>query len=146
MAIQQKMADAVAELKYIDEDWGQLDLYGAEIPVQWPCALISFSGANFSNMGTNVKAVPVNRQEGTATLEIILATLKLTNSSHRAPVLQKNKAWEIWGIVKKVHEALHGWNPEPGSGKLIRTNMGRVRRDDGIQEIRVTYTVGLHDC
>lgn len=145
-AIQAKIAETVTAVKHVDENWGQLDLYGNEIPVQWPCALISLNSAVFSNLGTDVKARPMNRQEGTATVELAFAKLKLTNSSFKAPMAQKEKAWEIWDIVDNAHKALHGWNPTPGTGKLIRTGISQVRRDDGVQEIRVTYTIGLHNC
>ena len=145
-AIQNRLAETVADLNYVDENWGQLDLYGNEIPVKWPCALISLNSAVFSNIGTDVKAKPINRQEGTATVELAFAKLKLTNSSFKAPAAQKQKAWEIWDIIKKAHEVLHGWNPEPGTGKLIRTGISQVRRDDGVQEIRVIYTIGIHNC
>lgn len=145
-AIQTKIAETVTAIKTVDENWGQLDLYGNEIPVQWPCALISLNSAVFSNLGTDFRAVPVNRQEGTATVEITFAKLKLTNSSFKAPVAQKQKAWEIWEIVNEAHKVLHGWNPAEGTGKLIRTGISQVRRDDGVQEIRVMYTIGIHDC
>lgn len=145
LAIQAKLAE-VAELKYIDENWGQLDLYGPEIPVQWPCALIALSGGNFSNIGRDLKAKPMNRQEGTLSFEITIAKLKLTNSSFMAPESQKTQAFEVWEIVEKAHEVLHGWKPIENAGGMIRTNFGSVRRDDGVQEIRITYTMGLHNC
>lgn len=143
-AIQNKLAE-VPELKTKDENWGQLDLYSPEIPVQWPCALIALSGGQFTNIGRDLKATPINRQEGTLSFEITVAKLKLTNSSYKAPQLQKTQAFDIWKLVEKVHEVLHGWNPA-GIGQLIRTAMGSVRRDDGVQEIRITYTAGIHNC
>lgn len=144
-AIQNKIAEN-AEIKYVDENWGQLDLYGNEIPVKWPCTLISLSSAVFSNIGTDPKALPVNRQEATANIEITVAKLKLTNSSFKAPMVQKLQSWEVWDIVQSIHNQLHGWNPIPGTGKLIRTGISQVRRDDGVQEIRVMYSVGIHNC
>ena len=143
-AIQNQVA-TVTDLKHIDENWGQLDLYGPEIPVQWPCALIALSGGQFSNIGRDLKATPINRQEGTLSFEITVAKLKMTNTSYKATQLQKQQAFEIWKIIEKIHEVLHGWNPA-GIGQLTRTGLGSVRRDDGVQEIRITYTAGIHDC
>ena len=145
-AIQDRIGENVTDLKHIDENWGQLDLFGNEIPVQWPCCLIMLNTANFSNLGNDVTAVPMNRQEGLITVELTIAKLKLTNTSFKAPLLQKEKAWEIWGIVRKTHEIIHGWSPEVGSGKMIRTGLSTVRRDDGVQEIRIIYSIGLHNC
>lgn len=145
-AIQKKLAESVADLKTVDENWGQLDLYGNDCPVQWPCALIALNSGQFSHLGTDTEVKPINRQEGVLTFEISFAKLKLTNSSFNAPTNQKIKAWEIWRIVNKAHEELHGWNPLPKSGKLLRTGFGTTRRDDGVQEVKVMYTMGLHNC
>lgn len=138
--------EKVSELKYIDEDWGQLNLYGIEMPVKWPCALVRLTSATFSNIGTNIRAIPINRQEGTLSFEITIAKTKLSNSSNRAPINQQNKAFEVWELVEKVHQTLHGWSPMEHTGKLIRTSIGSIKRDDGIQEIKIAYTSGIHDC
>lgn len=145
LAIQTKLAE-VPELKTKDENWGQLDLYGPEIPVQWPCALVALSGGQFSNIGRDLKAAPVNRQEGTLTIEITIANLKLTNSSFKAPGLQKIQAFQIWETVENVHQVIQGFSPGEKCGGMVRTGLSTVRRDDGVQEIRITYTAGIHDC
>lgn len=136
----------VSELKYKDENWGQLDYFGSDAPVQWPCGLVDFSSGQFSNNGKDIRAVPQNRQEGTIGIEITIANLKLTNTSTRAPQLQKQQAFGIWKIIKNVHEKLQGWSPVENGGGLVRTGFTKVKRDDGVQEIRVNYTIGLHNC
>lgn len=144
-AINDKLNE-ISELKYIDENWGQLDLYGPQIPVQWPCALVDFNTGQFTNIGRNYRVTPQNKQEGTLTVEITIANLKLTNSSNKAPIFQKEKAFAIWDLINKVHEILQGWSPQENAGALIRTTFSKVRRDDGVQEFRVIYSIGLHDC
>lgn len=136
----------VTELKYIDENWGQLDLYGPQIPVQWPCALVDFNTGQFTNIGRDFRKTPQNRQQGNLTIEVTVANLKLTNSSNQAPTFQKGHAFAIWNIINRVHEVLHGWSPNESAGGLIRTGFSKVRRDDGVQEFRVIYSIGLHDC
>ncbi|WP_190304354.1 hypothetical protein, partial [Flavobacterium branchiophilum] len=86
----------VTELKYIDENWGQLDYYSPNMPVKWPCCLIDISDVNYSNLGVDRNAVPQNRQLGKATVKLTLANLKLTNTSMQAPQTQKDQAWLIW--------------------------------------------------
>ena len=39
----------ISEIKYIDENWGQLDYYSAHPPVQWPCCLIDISDNSLYN-------------------------------------------------------------------------------------------------
>ena len=139
-AVQTKL-NTVSELKYIDEDWGQLDSYSPNPPTVFPCSLIDITSMVFSNLGKDNSANPVNRQTAEGTITIIIANLKLSNTSQHAPQPQKDNAWKIWEIIEKIHQKLHGWKPTADSGSLIRTAHKRIRRDDGIQEYQVTYSL-----
>ncbi|MBS7234264.1 hypothetical protein KHA90_25035, partial [Flavobacterium psychroterrae] len=141
-AVQNRLATITA-LKYIDEDWGQMDSYSPNPPAQFPCALIDITSLNFSNIGKDNTANPPNRQLGEGTVTFIIANLKLTNTSHRAPQSQKDNAWTIWTIIDDLHKTIHGWKPIDASGALMRTNFKRIRRDDGIQEYQITYSIGF---
>jgi hypothetical protein len=138
--VQTKLA-AVTELKYIDEDWGQLDSYSPNPPAAFPCALIDITSLVFSNIGKDNSANPINRQTAEGTITFIIANLKLSNTSKQAPQTQKDNAWKVWEIMQKIHEQIHGWKPTEDSGALMRTSHKRIRRDDGIQEYQVTYSL-----
>jgi len=138
--------DEVTILKYKDENWGQLEDFGSNCPVKWPCALVELAGGQFSNLATDYRSNEGNRQEGILTIEITIGNVKLTNTSTKAPLAQKTKGFEVWKIVKSVHEILQGWKPLTNSGAMVRTGVQSVRRDDGVQEKRITYTIGLHGC
>lgn len=140
--IQNKLATITA-LKHIDEDWGQMDSYSPNPPAKFPCALIDITSLNFSNIGKDNTANPINRQIGEGTITFILADLKLSNTSHRAPQSQKDNAWDIWTIIEDLHKTVHGWKPIEGSGALMRSGLKRIRRDDGIQEYQITYSIGF---
>ncbi len=141
----QTILTEITELKYIDEDWGQLDDYSPNPPTQWPLVLIDIGSLQYSDIGRdkdpNVK--PSNRQMATGTIVLSIANVKLTNSSARAPQNQKDLAWTIWDIVESVHAKLHGVKVEGSAGAMMRTAMRKVKRDDGIQEYEVTYTIGM---
>ena len=141
-AIQTKIAPITA-LQYIDEDWGQMDSYSSNPPTKFPCALIDITSLNFSNIGKDNTANPINRQLADGTVTFIIADLKLSNTSHRAPQSQKDNAWNIWTIIEDLHKAVHGWKPTEETGALMRTGLKRIRRDDGIQEYQITYTIGF---
>lgn len=143
-SIQNKLA-AIPDLKYVDEDWGQLDDYSPNPPTQFPLALIDIGNLQYSDIGKDKAAIPQNRQMATGTIVISIANLKLTNTSARAPQSQKDKAWSIWDIIQSVHENLHGEVVGGSAGALMRTNMRKVKRDDGIQEYEVTYTIGMNN-
>jgi hypothetical protein len=139
----QDILTTIPELKYIDEDWGQLDDYSPNPPTQFPLALIDIGSLQFSDIGRDATASPQNRQMATGTIVISIANLKLSNTSARAPQSQKNNAWSIWDIVQSVHEKLHGVKVESSAGAMMRTAMRKVKRDDGIQEYEITYTIGV---
>lgn len=144
LSIQAKL-QTVSEIQFVDEDWGQLENYSAHAPVKFPCALLSVSGADYSDMGQDRTQTPVHRQMASGSIVLKIATLKLTNTSGKAPLSQKVKAWEIWDIDELAHAALQGFKPVENSGQMIRTNMRVKMRDDGIQEHRITYTFGQTD-
>lgn len=140
--IQAKLGEITA-LKYKDEDWGQLEDYGPHVPVQWPCCLIDFADINYSDIGTDRSQTPQKRQRGIGTIALNFANLKLTKTSANAPALQREQAYMLLGIIQAAHEILQGFRPIVMSGGMNRSRIQRVKRDDGIQQYRVTYTLGV---
>lgn len=137
--IQQKVSE-IAELKHIDENWGQLDYYSPNMPVQYPCALIDVQQVQFTNLGKDITKKPLQRQIGIVQIKITVANMRLTNSSMQAPRRQKEEVWAIWGIIEKIHQQLHGISLLPNVSPLIRTSQNRTLRDDGLQEYEVYYS------
>ena len=88
--IQQQVSE-IAELKYIDENWGQLDYYSPNMPVQFPCALIDVQQVQFTNLGRDMSKKPVQRQIGQVSIKITIANMRLSNSSMQAPRRQKEE-------------------------------------------------------
>ena len=137
--IQQKVSE-IAELKHIDENWGQLDYYSPNMPVQYPCALIDVQQVQFTNLGKDITKKPLQRQIGTVQIKITVANMRLSNSSMQAPRRQKEEVWAIWGIIEKIHQQLHGVSLLPNISPLIRISQNRTLRDDGLQEYEVYYS------
>lgn len=135
--IQNKIQES--NVKYVDEDWGQINLITGDYPVQFPCVLFDIKDGSFENFGSDRKAIPKERQLGRFNVELCIANLKLSNTSGRAPLTQKTKAWSIHSIIKSVHEKIQGFSPGENCSKLIRKSQLKIRRDDGIQEYRVIY-------
>ena len=138
IAIQNRLKE-IPEFKYIDEDWGQLNLYVPDIPVHWPCILFEVKDGNYDNMGNDRHATPNERQMGRFSVDVVIGNLKLTNTSGRAPLSQKNKAWFLHTLEKLAHEKLQGFRPEVNCSKLIRKSSRSIKRDDGVQEKHVIY-------
>ena len=142
--IQQKVSE-IAELKHIDENWGQLDYYSPNMPVQYPCALIDVQQVQFTDLGKDITKKPLQRQIGTVQIKITVANMRLTNSSMQAPRRQKEEVWVIWGIIEKIHQQLHGVSLLPNVSPLIRTSQNRTLRDDGLQEYEVYYSCEMQN-
>lgn len=140
-AIQAKLM-TINDIRHVDEDWGQLDTYSPNPPTTFPLALIDIGGLVYQNLGRDNNVVPIQRQTAEGTIVITIANAKLTNTSGRAPQSHKDKAWKIHDIIEKVHCALHGQRLVENVGAMIRISNRRVRRDDGIQEYEITYTIG----
>ena len=132
-AIQERIQAKVTALNYVDEDWGQLDYYGTNMPVKWPCCLFDIGEITWTNQGKK-------QQSGIATVLVTVANLKTTNTSGKAPATQRNIAWSIHSeIIKPINQALHGFAPIAGAGLLYRKRTQRIKRNDGIQEYLITY-------
>lgn len=141
----QNRLSAIPELKYIDEDWGQIDYYTPNMPVQWPCCLIDLNAGQFSNISKDITKHPRERQNGIFSIKITVANMKLTNTSSKAPQTQKNNAWHLIDMIEKIHQQLHGFSPADNCSKLVRTTFSRVMRDDGVQEYSIIYTFEAHN-
>ena len=143
--IQQKLSE-ITDLKYIDENWGQLDYYSPNMPVQYPCALIDVQQVQYTNLGRDMSKKPVQRQIGRGSIKITIANMRLSNSSMQAPRRQKEEVWAIWGIIEKIHQRLHGVSLLPNVSALIRSSQSRTLRDDGVQEYEVYYSCEVQNC
>ncbi|HBX45544.1 hypothetical protein [Limibacterium fermenti] len=136
--IQDKLMNEVSTLKYVDQDWGQMDFY-TKPPVKFPCALIDIQAAQYSNIGDFT-------QQGVITVVIRLFDMKLSNSSNGAPDNQKENARKIWSLIEDVNKALHGQNfLQEGYGLPIREQMRRTKRDDGCYQTELYYTIQFRD-
>jgi hypothetical protein len=124
--IQNRLAQQVPALRYIDEDWGQLDYYEGHPPVQFPCALIDCGDIAVTQMGGRVMLDKIS-------VVIRIADLRLSNTSNAAPQTQKTAAYQLFETLQQVICALHGWTGSPD------VYGQRVRRKDGIRMYEVTF-------
>lgn len=118
----------IPELRYIAEDWGQLDSFEMK-PVQFPCALIDFTGADYSSIGGNA-------QNADATLTLRVVQVQEQNSTN-AP--NANANFESYDLIEKVNKVLHGKH------SLTRVSCRKIDRDDVLKEISLTYKFGFKD-
>lgn len=136
--IQARIIAQVPTLKYVDEDWGQLDYYNPNPPTKFPCCLIDSTQASWSNQARNL-------QMGTVEITITVANLRLSNSSGAAPTNQKAKSFEIYDTLNQVFQALQGWSGDKSYSKLIRLRSSKKKREDGVRIYETVFSVELYD-
>jgi len=136
--IKDRLAATQPVIRYIDEDWGQLDNYAANPPAKWPCVLVDLLYVPWTNQGDLI-------QTGIAQVILRVADLRLSNSNIKAPASQRAKATGLLDILTSIHKKLHGWTADSMNGPLSRISTKRIRRDDGIREYEMIYSVQLVD-
>jgi hypothetical protein len=132
--IMERLTEKEPNIRYMDEDWGQLDYYNDNPPVRWPALLLELQGANWLNQSQKVQDAPLM-------IALTVADIKTANTSWKAPATQKASAAAIWIVLENIHKALHGWKPAHRQfGALSRVSTRRVKRDDGIRQFEVIYS------
>ena len=128
----------IPALKYVDENWGQLDYYAPSHPVKYPCALADVNNAEWSDLGNLC-------QTGLAQVRITVADMKIGNTSKAAPASQRQKAFEIIDLMTGIHRALHGWRPVEHASRLTRTATRLIQREDGIKQYEMLFAIQISD-
>ena len=137
--IQNRLAAEVPSLQYVDEDWGQLDMHGSMPPVRFPCALIDCSGITVSHTAGGVMLDDV-------TVAVRIADMRISNTSHKAPMFQKEKAFALFDLMDRVTRALHGWTGNQELyGRLRRTGQSRQARRDGLRVYEITFHCAMRN-
>lgn len=118
----------VPELRYVGEDWGQLDFEPS--PVQFPCALVDLDGFSFQQMGQRA-------QTGEGNVYIRVADIN-TRISANAPTRLQDQMYSYYDLLEKIHHAIHGLAGE-GFQQLTQMSLKRVRRDGQTREYMLTF-------
>lgn len=130
----------IPELKWIDQDFGQLEQFDMRPSVNFPCALTDFIQATYSNLSELA-------QFGDISVNIRLGFSPFSNAHYVAPVSVKEKALEYYTIEQKVFESLQGWHNE-FSQPFIRVSATTEQRDNDPAGLRVrvlTFTTSYED-
>ncbi len=92
----------VPELKLIDMDFGQLENFEYKPNVAFPCSLIDFVNADYSNLSELA-------QVGDIIVQIKLGFAPFSQTSQAAPMSVKDKGLDYFNLEQKVFEKVHGW-------------------------------------
>ncbi|KQT17411.1 hypothetical protein ASG31_08345 [Chryseobacterium sp. Leaf404] len=137
---QNRITEKVPEIKYIDQDLGQLgqDSEDERPPLVYPAILIDFPSTDYTNIsgGAQVGAVQIS-------IQLIFAPF--SQSWQKAPQPVKEKALEYLAIEQKVHKALQNWEADYFQA-LVRTNIRSQNNNDiGLRVRNLNYTTQYED-
>jgi hypothetical protein len=134
-----RLKEKVPEIKYIEQDLGQLEHYDMRPPVTWPCCLIDVADEyEYTDMQGNHSQLA----EGRVMLRI--GVVRYSDSNNLVPDNVRENALAYFEIEQKVFAALHGWAPA-GFSRLLRRNAVTEKRDDDIRVRMIPFTVSFTD-
>jgi hypothetical protein len=133
--LQARLKAQVPELRYIDQDLGQLEV--ERPPVSYHCALIDFVDWSFEDVGDNI-------QFASGAVIIRLGMQAWSSSSNLTPVLHQDKALSFYDVEWKTYKALHGWKPA-NYGYLMRTNVNTEEREDNLRVRAIRFSCSFED-
>jgi hypothetical protein len=148
--ISNRLKERVPELKWIDQDFGQLERYKYRAPVSFPAALIDFAQATYEEVSQLEQITDL-------VITVRLAFAPWSQSYQDAPLDVKEKALEFYKIEQKVYAALHGWSPLPPAAwggtenytqpfrRMSAASEQREGDEEGLRVRVVTFTTQIND-
>lgn len=137
--IVKRIKEMVPEIRWIDQDLGQLEFYNERPPVAWPCVLIDFPSTSYDQLLQQV-------QTGNIIINCRLAFAPFSQSSNTAPQAVMDKALHFWELEMKLYQALQNWNPSQDICQpLTRTTATTERREDAIRVRVISFTTAFED-
>lgn len=134
LAISAKLKTEVADLKWIDYDWGQLN--EDRPPVAFPCALIDIAFTDCKTLGEGSGAT---EQMVTAAVTIKLVYQPAGESHTAAIASSREAALKPLDTNDAVHKALQGWNGGGIFSGLSRRRAVPAPRRDKLKVYNITY-------
>ena len=129
LSIQDRLSTMVPALRYIDKNWGQLNI--PQPPVQWPCCLIDLANIDYSQTSSLDRLA-------TATINIVVADQHTVRSSAKAPSI--SDAYDILDVLEAIMEALEGWRVQDTTQTLTRSNLAKTYSDRSYDVYTLTFT------
>lgn len=118
--MQDALNASLSQVKYIDKNWGQLDM--ANPSVGFPCILLDIDNVEYSDLTGGW-------QMADATVIVTVANNRTNASSSRAPQVAKNLSYYTLELTDEIHEKLQGFQASHNGSvysPLVRTSFNKV--------------------
>ena len=129
IAMQERLAERVPALQYIDKNWGQLNI--AKPPVKWPCCLMDIDSIDYSQASENTRV---------ANASIILtdADCHTVRSSMKAP--SKEEAYAVTDVITDIIKTLDGYRVPDTTQALVCTRLQKSFSDQSYDVYNLTFS------
>lgn len=127
--------DTIPELRWIDEDKGQMNF--ERPPITFPAALVEINLPNTDNL--NLK-----KQHAMARIRVRLCFNFGGNTSVVTPQAARDESLKYYDLVDKTFATLQGW-ATPIFNPLERRNFGHEKRPDGYKVVFMDFLTEFQD-
>jgi hypothetical protein len=138
LAIQEQIKAAVPEVRYIDQDLGQLDYYEDRPAVSWPCAFIDFPAAQYQDESQEVQWAAVN-------VSIRIGFSPFSSANSLSPDISKENALQFYEVENKLFKALQGFDANGCIQPLTRISAHTEKRQDPFRVRELLFTTATED-
>ena len=139
IAIQNRIVSEVPEIRWIDQDLGQLDFYEMERPaVAWPCVLIDFGNTQYDELHQST-------QSASPAIQFKLGFPPYSPSDQKAPLEVRANSLKFYALEEKLYKAFQHWDADGLCQPMTRTSGITEKREDPIRVRVMTFTTTFHD-
>ena len=136
IAICDKLEAEIPELRWIDQEEGQLSV--PQPPVAFPCCLVDISYPSCeTHMG--------GKQKIRAQVQLKVAFVSNGQTNAAAPASVREKALKRLDTLNEIHQTLQWWNADGLFNPLRRIRCVPEKRTDGLKVYNVTYETEFMD-
>ena len=135
--IMQRLQTEVPEIRWIDQDLGQLDHYEMRPPVSFPCVLLDMDAFAPTALSGNIQLM-----QGAVSLRLAFDVWSATDST--TPDAWRDAGLAFYELEWKINKALMGWTPV-GFSHLVRASTATEKREDNIRVREIRYEVQFED-
>jgi hypothetical protein len=140
--LQAHIKTQVPEVRWIDHDLGQLEVYDIKPPVTFPCVLIDFNQTSYEQM-------QLNRQLGNITFTLRIGFETFSTTANTAPADVIDKGLQFYELEQLLYEAVQDYDFGGLMQESTRVNTATERRDGDSYPMRVrvmTFTSMTEDA
>ena len=140
LAIQDRINTQVPEIKYIDQDLGQLEEDTDRPRVAWPCVLVDFPDIKYDEMQGMV-------QWASLTLQLRIGFNPFSSANAATPLPFRQDALKYYELEQKVYKALQAWDAGGICQPMTRVSGATEKGRDDMFRVRVmNFTTTFQDA